>query len=109
MAAAKKLQRYTLRILLDSAVLSVLLCMTPYIQGYQTASFGPGEVNSAGIFFSKVSPGIFVIKVKGNTYYFRKAKAAVLGAMKAQLPFSEGKCQLLNSWNKSPFPTIFYH
>ena len=29
---------------------------------------------------------------------------AVLGAIKAQLPFSEGKYQLLNS-----FPTIFYH
>ena len=30
---------------------------------------------------------------------------AVLGAIKAQLPFSEGKYQLLNSWNKIPFPT----
>ena len=34
---------------------------------------------------------------------------AVLGAIKAQLPFSEGKYQLLNSWSTIPFPTIFYH
>ena len=34
---------------------------------------------------------------------------AILGAIKAQLPFSEGKYQLLNSWNTIPFPTIFYH
>ena len=40
---------------------------------------------------------------------FGGKKTAVLGAMKAQLPFSEGKCQLLNSWNTIPFPTIFYH
>ena len=32
-----------------------------------------------------------------NAYYFRRDKTAVLGAMKAQLPFSEGKYQLLNS------------
>ena len=44
-----------------------------------------------------------------NAYYFRRDKTAILGAMKAQLPFSEGKYQLLNSWNKIPFPTIFYH
>ena len=44
-----------------------------------------------------------------NTYYFRRDKTAVLGAIKAQPPFSEGKYQLLNSWNKIPFPTIFYH
>ena len=70
------------------------------------------EGNSVGIFVSKVSPGIFVIgkKVKGkiNTYYFRRNKTAVLGAKKAQLPFSEGKYQLLNSWDKIPSPTIFY-
>ena len=29
--------------------------------------------------------------------YFREDETAVLGAMKAQLPFSEGKYQLLNS------------
>ena len=34
---------------------------------------------------------------------------AFLGAIKAQLPFSEGKYQLLNSWNKMPIPAIFYH
>ena len=40
-----------------------------------------------------------------NTYYFRKDKTAALGAIKAQLPFSEGKYQLLNSWNNIPSPT----
>ena len=44
-----------------------------------------------------------------NAYYFRREKTADLDAIKAQLPFSEGKCQLLNSWNTIPFPTIFYH
>ena len=44
-----------------------------------------------------------------NAYYFRRDKTTVLGAIKAQLPFSEGKYQLLNSWDKIPFPTIFYH
>ena len=44
-----------------------------------------------------------------NAYYFRMEKTAVLGAIKVQLPFSEGKYQLLNSWNIVPFPTIFYH
>ena len=44
-----------------------------------------------------------------NAYYFRRDKTAVLGATKAQLPFSEGKYQLLNSWNKFLFPTNFYH
>ena len=33
----------------------------------------------------------------------------ILGEIKAQLPFSEGKYQLLNSWNKILFPTNFYH
>ena len=33
---------------------------------------------------------------------------AVLGAIKAQLPFSGGKYQLLISWYEIPFPTIFY-
>ena len=32
-----------------------------------------------------------------NAYYFRREKTAVLGAKKAQLPFSEGKYQLENS------------
>ena len=40
-----------------------------------------------------------------NAYYFREDKTAVLGAMKAQLPFSESKYQLLNSLNKFPFLT----
>ena len=44
-----------------------------------------------------------------NAYYFRRDKTAVLGAIKEQLPFSEGKYRLLNSWNKIPFPKIFYH
>ena len=44
-----------------------------------------------------------------NAYYFRRDKTAVLGAIRAQLPFSEGKHQLLNLWNKIPFPTIFCH
>ena len=35
-------------------------------------------------------------KIK-NAYYFQEDKTAVLGAIKAQLPFSEGKYQLLNS------------
>ena len=30
-----------------------------------------------------------------NAYYFREDKTGVLGAIKAQLPFSEGKYQLL--------------
>ena len=44
-----------------------------------------------------------------NAYYFRRDKTAVLGAIKAQLPFSESKYQLLNSWNKVLFPTNFYY
>ena len=40
---------------------------------------------------------------------FGGKKNAALGATKAQLPFSEGKYQLLNSWNKILFPTILYH
>ena len=44
-----------------------------------------------------------------NTYYFLKDKTAVLGAIKAQLPFSEGKYQLLNSGNRIPTTAIFYH
>ena len=40
---------------------------------------------------------------------FGGKKAVVLGAKKAQLPFSEGKYQLQNSWNTILFPTIFYH
>ena len=44
-----------------------------------------------------------------NAYCFRSSKTAFLGTIKTQLPFSEGKYQLLNSWNKIPFPTIFYH
>ena len=43
-----------------------------------------------------------------NANYFRKDKIAVLGAIKAQLPFSGGKYQLLLSWYEIPFPTIFY-
>ena len=44
-----------------------------------------------------------------NPYYFRRDKTAILGAIKTQLLFSEGKYQLLNSRNKVPFPRIFYH
>ena len=44
-----------------------------------------------------------------NAYYFWEDKTAVLGAIKVELPFSEGKYQVLNSWNKIPFPTILYH
>ena len=51
----------------------------------------------------------FRIKGKVNGYYFRRVKTAILGAIKAQLAFSEGKYQLLNSWNTISFPTIFYH
>ena len=67
------------------------------------------ESYSAGIFVSKVSPGIFVIKVKWMPYYFRRDKIVILGTIKVQLPFWEGKYQLLNSWNKIPLPAIFYH
>ena len=68
------------------------------------------EGNSAGILVRKVSAGFFCKKLgKMNAYYFRRDKTAVLGAVKAQLPFSEGKYQLLNPWTTIPFPTIFYH
>ena len=49
------------------------------------------------------------INAKMNTYYFRRHKTAILGPIKAQLPFSEGKYQLVISWNKITFPTIFDH
>ena len=42
-----------------------------------------------------------------DAYYFRRGKTAVLGAIKVQLPFSEGKYQLLNSWSTVPYPTVF--
>ena len=41
------------------------------------------EGNSAGIFVSKVSPEIIVIKVELNVYYFRWDKTAVLGAIQS--------------------------
>ena len=44
-----------------------------------------------------------------NAYYFREDKTAVLGAIKAQLPFSEGKYQLLNSGSEIPLPAVLYH
>ena len=44
-----------------------------------------------------------------NACHFRRDKATVLGAIKTQLPFLEGKYQLLNSRSEIPFPTIFYH
>ena len=63
-------------------------------QGHQTATVSVNiyslKGNSAGIFVSKVSPGIFVYESKMNAYYFRSDKTAILGAIKAQLPFSEG-------------------
>ena len=40
---------------------------------------------------------------------FGGINSAVLGAIRAQLPFSEYKYQLLNSWSKIPLPTIFFH
>ena len=43
---------------------------------------------------------------KMNSYYFRRDKTAVLGAIKTQLPFWEGLYQLLDAWNKITFPTI---
>ena len=51
------------------------------------------EGNSAGIFDSKVSPGIQPVHNKGkmNTYYFLRDKTSVLGALKAQLTFSNYK------------------
>ena len=68
------------------------------------------EGNSAGIFVRKLIVNWnFRNQGKMNIYYFRRDETAVLGTMKAQLSFSEGKYQLLNSWNKIPFPTIFYH
>ena len=54
------------------------------------------EGNSADILVSKVSRN-FRTKAKMNAYYFREDKTAVLGAIKGQLPFSEGKYQQLNS------------
>ena len=65
--------------------------------------------NSADIFDSKVSLGIFVVKEKWMPIIFGTGKTAVLGAIKAQLLFSGGKYQLLNSWNNIPLPKIFYH
>ena len=38
---------------------------------------------------------------------FGGMKRPLLGALKAQLPFSKSNYQLLNSWNKIPFLTIF--
>ena len=67
------------------------------------------EGNSAGIFVCKVFTWYFRNKGKINAYYFRGDKTAVLGAIKAQLLFSEGKYQLLTSRNKIPFLAIFYH
>ena len=53
--------------------------------------------NSAGIFVSKVPPGIFVIKKRRMLIISGRIKLPFWGAIKAQLPFSEGKYQLLNS------------
>ena len=64
------------------------------------------EGNSAGVFVSKVPPEICVTEGKMNACYFREDKTAVLGAIKAQLPFSEGKYQLLSSGAEIPFPTL---
>ena len=55
------------------------------------------EGNSAYIFASKVFAWNSRSKKKINAYYFREDETAVLGAIKAQLPFSEGKYQLPNS------------
>ena len=67
------------------------------------------EGNSASIFVSKVSAGIFVNKGKMIAYCFLDDENAISRAIKDQPLFSDGKYQLLNSWNKIPFPTIFYH
>ena len=52
------------------------------------------------------SAGILVTGSKMNAYYFWRDKTAILGAIEAQLPFSEGKHQLLNLWNKLLFPRV---
>ena len=44
-----------------------------------------------------------------KAYYSREDKTAVLDPIKAQLPFSEGKYQLLNSESEIPFLAVFYH
>ena len=50
-----------------------------------------------------------MIKVKGMRINFGgKKNCRQLGAIKAQQPVSEGKNQLLNSWNKIMSPTVFY-
>ena len=64
------------------------------------------ESNSADVFFSKVSPGIFFRKKQWMPIFFgggggggggRGNKTDVLGAIIDQLLFSEGTYQLLNS------------
>ena len=67
------------------------------------------EGNSADISRLQSVTWNFRNKGKTNAYYFRRDKTAILGTIKAQLPFSEGKHELLNSWNKISFPRIFYH
>ena len=67
------------------------------------------DVNSAGIFISKVLPIIFEIREKWMPIIFDEDQTAIFGEIKAELPFSEGKYQLLKSWNKIPFPKILYH
>ena len=52
------------------------------VQGHQAASFGKylfGGGNSAGIFVSKVSPGIFVIKEKWMPIIFGRIKLPFWG------------------------------
>ena len=55
------------------------------------------ESNSDAIAVSKVSPEIFVIIRKDECLLFSGDKTAVLGTIKAQLSFSEGKYQLLTA------------
>ena len=54
--------------------------LAPYYRGTKrlvSVNICSVEGKSAGIFVSKVSPGIFVIKKKMNACYFRKDKTAV--------------------------------
>ena len=55
------------------------------------------EGNSGGDFPKHSAPWNFRNKEKMNAYYFWEDKTTVLGAIKGQLPFSDGKYQLLNS------------
>ena len=88
-----------------SLAIQVYKCIhaTPLIRGTKrlvSVHICSVECYSAGIFDSNY--GVTwnfrsEEKIKMHAYYFRDGENAVLGAIKAQLPFSEGKFQLLNS------------